>query len=58
MQSWQNIQLIQIYSTNNNTYNPNNSWYCEIFSAFGEEGVTFQLPENEYLRKTYSENCK
>lgn len=41
-----------------NAYNINPSRFCEIFEPFGQGGVTFQLLENEYLRKTYCENCK
>ena len=40
-----------------NAYNINKIRFCEIFEPFGEGGVTFQLLENEYLRKTYCENC-
>ncbi len=31
--------------------------FCKLFDPFGEGGVTFQLLENEYLRKAYCENC-
>jgi len=41
-----------------NAYNINPSRFCEIFEPIGQGGVTFQLLENEYLRKTYCENCK
>lgn len=41
-----------------NAYNINPSRFCEIFEPFGQGGVTFQLLENEYLRKTYCESCK
>ncbi|MBN2259719.1 MAG: hypothetical protein JW702_04205 [Clostridiales bacterium] len=41
-----------------NAYNINPSRFCEIFEPYGQGGVTFQLLENEYLRKTYCENCK
>ena len=40
-----------------NAYNLNKKRYCELFNAFGHGGVTFQLLENEYLRKTYCESC-
>jgi hypothetical protein len=40
-----------------NAYNLNKTRYCEIFNAFGNGGVTFQLLENDYLRKSYCENC-
>ncbi|MBN2484617.1 MAG: hypothetical protein JXB34_01455 [Bacteroidales bacterium] len=41
-----------------NAYNINPSRFCAIFEPFGQGGVTFQLLENEYFRKTYCENCK
>lgn len=41
-----------------NAYNLNRTRFCELFQTFGKGGVTFQLLENEYLRKTYCENCK
>lgn len=41
-----------------NAYNINPSRFCQIFDPYGTGGVTFQLLENEYLRKTYCENCK
>ena len=31
--------------------------YCSLFKPFGKGGITFQLLDNEYLRKTYCENC-
>lgn len=40
-----------------NAYNFNKKRYCELFNAFGHGGITFQLLENEYLRKTYCESC-
>ena len=40
-----------------NAYNLNKIRYCELFNAFGHGGITFQLLENEYLRKTYCESC-
>lgn len=41
-----------------NAVNINKPRFCKIFEAIGKGGVTFQLLENEYLRKTYCENCK
>jgi hypothetical protein len=41
-----------------NAYNINKKRYCELFNTYGKGGVTFQLLENEYLRKTYCESCK
>ena len=32
--------------------------FCKLFNAFGNGGVTFQLLEDQYLRKTYCENCQ
>lgn len=40
-----------------NAININKNRYCDIFDPFGQGGVSFQLLENEYLRKTYCENC-
>ncbi len=40
-----------------NAYNINPARFCGIFEPFGEGGITFQLVENEYLRKTYCESC-
>ena len=40
-----------------NAYNLNKKRYCELFGASGKGGITFQLLENEYLRKTYCESC-
>ncbi len=41
-----------------NAYNINNVRFCNIFDPYGKGGVTFQLLEDKYLRKTYCENCK
>ncbi|MHB0754778.1 hypothetical protein [Polaribacter sp. M15] len=40
-----------------NAINMNKSRFCKLFNSSLEDGVTFQLLENEYLRKTYCENC-
>ena len=40
-----------------NAINMNNDRFCKLFSSSLSDGVTFQLLENEYLRKTYCENC-
>ena len=40
-----------------NAYNLNKKRYCELFGPNGKGGITFQLLENEYLRKTYCESC-
>ncbi len=41
-----------------NAINKNQSRFCEQFNATFNGGVTFQLLDNLYLRKTYCENCK
>lgn len=40
-----------------NAYNMNPDRFCSLFNAFDDGGVTFQLLEDDYLRKTYCENC-
>jgi len=40
-----------------NAINMNKSRYCKLFNSKDDGGVTFQLLDNEYLRKTYCENC-
>ncbi len=40
-----------------NAINMNKNRFCKIFNSISNGGVTFQLLENEYLRKTYCENC-
>lgn len=40
-----------------NAYNLNPVRFCELFKPFGKGGLSFQLLENEYLRKNYCENC-
>ena len=40
-----------------NAINMNKERYCKLFNNKEKGGVTFQLLENEYLRKTYCENC-
>ncbi len=40
-----------------NAINLNQKRFCKLFNSSLEEGVTFQLLEDEYLRKTYCENC-
>lgn len=41
-----------------NAANMNLERFCNLFSNSQKGGVTFQLLENEYLRKTYCESCK
>ncbi|PHS08103.1 MAG: hypothetical protein COA88_07355 [Kordia sp.] len=40
-----------------NAINMNKERYCKLFNSKDDGGVTFQLLDNEYLRKTYCENC-
>jgi len=40
-----------------NAYNMNPKRFCKLFNSVESGGVTFQLLEDEYLRKTYCENC-
>lgn len=40
-----------------NALNLNQKRFCKIFNSVGKGGVTFQLLEDEYLRKTYCESC-
>lgn len=40
-----------------NAINMNKIRFCKLFNSSLEKGVTFQLLENEYLKKTYCENC-
>ncbi len=42
-----------------NAINRNQKRYCTLFKSNSTEGgITFQLLENAYLKKTYCENCK
>lgn len=40
-----------------NAINLNRERFCKLFNSANKGGVTFQLLEDEYLRKTYCENC-
>lgn len=40
-----------------NAINMNKERFCKLFNSSLNDGVTFQLLENQYLRKTYCENC-
>ncbi|MCR8667031.1 hypothetical protein NO995_05015 [Aestuariibaculum sp. M13] len=40
-----------------NATNMNKQRFCELFNAVEKGGVTFQLLEDEYLRKNYCESC-
>ena len=41
-----------------NAFNRNKTRYCRLFNASNDGGVTFQLPEDDYLRDSYCENCE
>lgn len=41
-----------------NAINMNRSRFCQMFEPSGKGGVSFQLLEDEFLRKGYCENCK
>ncbi len=41
-----------------NAYNLNPTRFCKIFESSEKGGMTFQLLENDYLKKEYCENCK
>jgi hypothetical protein len=40
-----------------NAFNLNKARFCELFEPIDRGGISFQLLENEYLKKTYCENC-
>lgn len=60
-----NLTLIDRKLTSNTSYrtimlnaiNMNIERYCKLFNSIEKGGVTFQLLEDEYLRKTYCESC-
>ncbi len=41
-----------------NAINQNQERFCNIFKPFGKGGISFQLLDNDYLKKTWCENCK
>ena len=41
-----------------NAINLHKKRFCTLFNAASDGGVTFQLLEDQYLRKTYCENCQ
>ncbi len=41
-----------------NAINLNRTRFCAIFNPFGKGGISFQLLDSEYLKKTYCENCE
>ena len=40
-----------------NAVNLNKERYCQLFAAAENDGVTFQLLKDDYLRANYCENC-
>ncbi|GAK88463.1 hypothetical protein JCM19297_2976 [Nonlabens ulvanivorans] len=40
-----------------NAYSQNPQRFCKLFKASTEDGVTFQLLNNDYLRRSYCDNC-
>jgi hypothetical protein len=42
----------------NNAYGQNPQRFCNLFNASTEGGITFQLLNNDYLRRSYCENCR
>ena len=40
-----------------NAIDKNNQRFCDLFLPISQGGYTFQLLEDEYLRKNYCENC-
>jgi outer membrane protein OmpA-like peptidoglycan-associated protein len=41
-----------------NAINIDEKRFCKLFNSAHNEGLTFQLLEDQYLRKTYCENCQ
>lgn len=41
-----------------NAYNHNKTRFCNLFSSPEKGGITFQLLDNENLKKSFCENCK
>lgn len=48
-------QLKEYRSTLMNAYNINPQRFCKMVSA---EGITFQLMDDVFIKKSYCENCK
>jgi hypothetical protein len=40
-----------------NAVNGNKSRFCQLFAPIPQGGITFQLLDDEYLKKTWCENC-
>jgi len=41
-----------------NAYNVNPTRFCKLFNSYESGGVTFQLLQNDYLKRSYCESCK
>ena len=41
-----------------NAYNINPARFCNMFNSIKNGGITFQLLEDDYLRRYYCENCR
>ena len=41
-----------------NAININKKRYCDLFKVGSDGGITIQLLENNFLKKTYCENCE
>jgi hypothetical protein len=41
-----------------NAVNINGDRFCRLFNTFGKGGITFQLLDNLYLKRTYCESCQ
>lgn len=41
-----------------NAVNINNKRFCTLFNTFGKGGITFQLLENNYVKKSYCKYCR
>jgi outer membrane protein OmpA-like peptidoglycan-associated protein len=48
----ENYRLVML-----NALNSNKERYCKMFNSVKKDGVTFQLLDNEFLKKNYCENC-
>jgi hypothetical protein len=40
-----------------NSVNQNRDRFCRLFSTYGQGGISFQILDDGYLKKTYCENC-
>jgi hypothetical protein len=61
-----NLTLFEEKNTKNNSYravmlnaiNVNHDRFCTLFNSRKKGGITFQLLNDPYLKKTYCENCQ